>query len=407
MVVFEFDFDWGRVVWMGFGVVLGIVLLYVLHRFVGTFVFGLFLYYSTRRLYRHVRPRVRPASLAAGLSLCLLALPAILLLYYATAIGLQELERFASNSDLQPYLQITGDYFNVSDIASNPETLLSEAGGMELLQTTLSEAMNYVGFIATGLLHVFIMLALAFYLLRDGPRMSRWASEFGDEYGVLETYVRAVDGSLEKIFAGNILNALVTAIVGAISYSVLAFFAPNGFGVPYPALLGLLTGVASLIPIVGMKLVYFPVTGYLAFLAYNEGSGWGYVALFFLVSLVIVDVIPDLLVRPYVAGGDLHTGTVMFAYIFGPLLFGWYGIFLAPLLLVLVTHFVRLVLPELLGGKSIRPAAIDPANAVEPPPEPTGALAKSPRSTDQATGSNTSGSDDQSGTSSGATQDDA
>jgi predicted PurR-regulated permease PerM len=41
-------------------------------------------------------------------------------------------------------------------------------------------------------------------------------------------------------------------------------------------------------------------------------------------------------------------GMVMFSYIFGPLLFGWYGLFLGPLLLVLVVGFSRTVLPAAL-----------------------------------------------------------
>jgi hypothetical protein len=48
----------------------------------------------------------------------------------------------------------------------------------------------------------------------------------------------------------------------------------------------------------------------------------------------------------------------MLAYVFGPLLWGWYGLFLGPVVLVLVVHFVRLVLPELLAGEEIAPSAL-------------------------------------------------
>jgi hypothetical protein len=82
---------------------------------------------------------------------------------------------------------------------------------------------------------------------------------------------------------------------------------------------------------------------------------------FALVSFVVVDTIPDLVLRPYVSGRSLHVGSVMIAYTFGPLLFGWYGIFLMPMLLVLVFHFARLVLPELVQGREIQPTAIDPS----------------------------------------------
>ncbi|MFB6295678.1 MAG: AI-2E family transporter, partial [Halobacteriales archaeon] len=67
------------------------------------------------------------------------------------------------------------------------------------------------------------------------------------------------------------------------------------------------------------------------------------------VAFFVVDVIPDMVLRPYVSARELHMGTVMFAYILGPLLFGWYGIFLGPMLLVIAVRFNRIVLPELLA----------------------------------------------------------
>jgi len=112
-----------------------------------------------------------------------------------------------------------------------------------------------------------------------------------------------------------------------------------------------------------MKLVYVPVALYLAVLgALNDPTALWFVVVFAAVSFVVVDTIPDLVLRPYVSGRRLHVGSLMIAYTFGPLLFGWYGIFLAPMLLVLIVHFVRLVLPELLNGEPIRPYAVDPGS---------------------------------------------
>jgi hypothetical protein len=100
--------------------------------------------------------------------------------------------------------------------------------------------------------------------------------------------------------------------------------------------------------------------GYLGYAAYLQDGGYGFVAIVTGVTVVIVDLLPDFVLRPYVSGRNLHIGLVMFAYILGPLLFGWYGIFLGPIILVLVFHFARVVLPELLVGKAIRPVAVDP-----------------------------------------------
>ena len=372
MVQLELDINWPRTAWIGFGVVLAGAVLFVFHSFVGTFVFGLFIYYATRRLYRRVRRRVGPPSVAAALSLVLLALPALILLYYTLAIALQELSKVAirledaeTQTQLGPFLDVIRPYVELSSIITDPATLLTNADGIEALTGTLQAAVGYVGVLGTGLLHLFVMMALAFYLLRDGAHLARWGTNFTDKHGVLDHYFRQVDRSLDKVFYGNILNAIITGTVGAIAFSLLNLVAPAPIRIPYPALTGLLAGIASLIPIVGMKLVYVPLGVYLAGLSAIDGQGWWFVALFVAVAFIVVDTIPDLVIRPYVSGGSLHVGALMFAYILGPLLFGWYGIFLGPMLLVLVVHFVRIVLPELLAGTPIEPYSVDPTHIVD------------------------------------------
>ena len=129
---------------------------------------------------------------------------------------------------------------------------------------------------------------------------------------------------------------------------------------------------------------------------------------------MVVDTIPDLIIRPIISGGSpsarvdrsppfvhlslrgeggLHVGLVMFAYIFGPILFGWYGLFLGPIALVAITHFARLVLPELLQGEPIVPVAVDPGTLANEGPGETpaggstdvGGDAASPPATDPST----------------------
>ncbi|MEF8851058.1 MAG: AI-2E family transporter [Haloarculaceae archaeon] len=392
MVSFEFDIDWVRTGWVAFGLVLALVVLWILHSFVGTFIFALFLYYSTRRVNDMVLERVGQRTVSAALSLFVVALPAVLLLIYATAIGLQELQQFSRTTELGPYLEYVRPYLDVSEAFENPRAVFDRAGGFDLVRRTLSQTTDYVGIVGTALLHLFVMFSVAFYLLRDDHRLVSWAKDVAVEWGVVETYVVEVDASLERIFAGNILNALVTGTVGALVYSVLNLFGTDPVMVPYPALVGLLAGIASLIPVVGMKIVYVPVLGYLGVQAWMSGSGWGFVAAFGVVSFVIVDVIPDLVVRPYVSGGGLHTGALMFAYILGPLLFGWYGLFLGPVILVFVTHFVRDVVPELLPDGTATPSRSGPA--FRPRSGPAGPASPTPPPSKAAPGAGSSGGDD-------------
>ena len=335
---------------------------YALYRFVGTFVFALFVYYATRPVYRRVRRQVHQPSLAAAGSLLLLATPALLLVGYTAAVAIKEFSRVVDAADLGPLETALAPYVDVSAVVQEPQALLS-GGATTVLRESLGQATAFLGFFGILALHLFLLLAIAFYLLRDGHRMRRWAgTQFSDGRGVVEAYLRAVDRDLHSVFFGNILNAVLTGVLAVIVYSLLDAVAPAGTGVPYAALLGLLAGVASLIPVVGMKLVYVPVGAYLFAMPLLSGDPaltWFPVA-FVVVSLVVVDTIPDLVLRPYVSGRSLHVGMVMVAYIVGPLLFGWYGIFLAPLLLVVVVQFARVVLPELVGGERVKPYAVDP-----------------------------------------------
>jgi predicted PurR-regulated permease PerM len=354
--------DRGRLAWGTLGAVLAVALLLVVHAFVGTFVFGLFIYYATRPVYRRLKRHLYPPSLAAAVSIFVLALPALVLLAYVLAVSLGEVDRLVSSggASLGPLDSFLGSSSELSTLAENPRALLDDPSLQSALQQGVVEAFDYAVVVFNGLFHLFIMLAIAFYLLRDGPRLARWVhTRFGDDRGVFEAYTRAVDADFASVYFGNILNAVITGFIGVVSYTLLNELAP-GTPVPYPTLLGLLTGVASLIPVVGMKLVYVPVT---VLLVVRELPGFEelwFVAVFFVVSFVVVDAIPDFLLRPYVSGRNLHIGMVMFAYIFGPLLWGWYGIFLGPAVLVLAYNFASVVLPELLDGEEIRPFAVDP-----------------------------------------------
>jgi len=363
--------DRSRLAWWAIGALLAAVLAAVVHAYLGTFVFGVFVYYATRPVYRRLKRRIKHPSVAAAVSLVVLALPAILLLGYTIAIAIQEYNRLPVDyqfATVQAYLR---PYLDLSTIPQTPDELLA-GDGIDVVTDLVNSASGYLGVIASVLLHLFVVIVIAFYLLRDGHRLSRWVRRrFSDDEGVFEVYAAAVDRSFHQVFFGNILNAVITAVIGAIAYNFLNAVAPAGAAIPYPTLLGLLAGVGSLVPVVGMKLVYFPAAVYLAAVGLLQGRPgllW-LTAAFVVVSFVIVDTIPDLVLRPYVSGRSLHVGLVMLAYIFGPLLFGWYGFLLGPMLLVLIVHFARLVLPELIAGVPIQPMAVDPGHMVEGPIE--------------------------------------
>jgi predicted PurR-regulated permease PerM len=378
------DIDPGRVGLAVFGLALALILGFVVYSFLGVFVLGVFLYYATRPFFRRFE-RYLPGSVAAALSLFVLAAPAALLIAYTAAVGYGELAALADRIGIEALQRLVPEGIEVDAALRDPGSLLTGADAGTAAEV-FQAALGYLGAVLSSVLDLVVAFAIAFYLLRDGGRLRGLLERYLDGHSpalggeTLEDYFDAIDADLETVFFGNILNALLIAAIGAIAYSVLARFAPATHVVGYPVLLGILAGAASLIPVVGMKLVYVPVVAYLAGVSVLTGSGWGYVAAFAAVSVVVVDTVPDLALRPWVSGGDLHLGTVMFAYIFGPLIFGWYGLFLGPLVLVLAVHFYRIVLdidatdgePEPSPGGEPEPEPERPETPEEPAPESEG-----------------------------------
>lgn len=356
-----------RLAWWIFGAILAFLIGEALLTFTGALVTALFLYYVSRPVYRRLRPRFGRNFAAFG-SMLALAIPVLLLVSYTFAIAIQELQALLSGVDLGPLQDVVSPYFDASSAVQNPRTLLQNADVRSLANVVLDGTLTYLPLALAVFLHLFIALAVTFYLLRDGAKFADWIRRtFGSESGIFDDYARAVDEDLSSVYFGNILNAVLAAAIAAITYYGLNAVAPSGVSIPYPALLGMLVGAASLVPVVGMKIVYPPIAVVMLTQSFIQGDPLWFPIAFFVASAVVVDFIPDILLRPYVSGRNLHVGLVMIAYVIGPVFFGWYGLFLGPLLLVLAFHFVREVLPDLLQGDRLRatPAITEASDTAE------------------------------------------
>ena len=369
-------------------------LLYVGWRFVGTVMMGLFVYYVTRPVFRRINTRVESRTIAVAVTLLTAVLPLLFIIGWASAIligaltDLLESDAFRDlETLLQPYLDITAllaDFGQFIEAAITDPARLADLQFDPALGEIAGSVFSSFGVAFNAGIHGFIILILVFYLLRDDYRISRWArNTFLEDGGVLETYFTRVDADLHNVFFGNILNALLTGVLAAVVYTLLNFVAPQVARIPEAAFLGLLVGVASLIPVIGIKLVTWPVGAYLLGRAlWLDPQALWFPVVFFLVSFVVVDYIPDQLLRPYVSGRTLHVGAVMLAYTIGPLLFGWYGIFLAPFLFVVTFEFGRIIFPWLLDSERTSvasPSASGPPEEGTEPVETDEAIDERPR----------------------------
>lgn len=348
--------DEKRLVVAVFGTLVAVLVGYLAVRFVAALTISIFLYYSTRRYYKSLRRLRIPARLRAVLVLFSLAVPLLLLISYTMVLLIVEARRFIDQYPVVDVLSSRVEWFgSVNDL---PELSVQgiyhayTAGELDGFITFASDNATFLTDLVTGLfLNLFIVIIVTYYLLVDGDRIRGWLLRFDDD-AILREYLEAVDAELEAVLFGNLLNIIATSLIAIAAYHGYNAIVPQPVHIPYPTLAGVLTGVASLVPVVGMKIVYLPLTAIAAIPILVAGANDAflvYIAGFLVVAIVVVDTIPDLILRPLLSGKRTHVGLLMLAYTLGPIVLGFYGLFFAPILLVVGLTFADTALPRLLG----------------------------------------------------------
>lgn len=348
--------DEKRLVVAVFGTLVAVLVGYLAVRFVAALTISIFLYYSTRRYYKGLRRLRIPARLRAVLVLFSLAVPLLLLISYTVVLFIVEARRFIDQYPVVDVLSNRVEWFgSVNDL---PELTVQgiyhayTAGEFDGFITFASDNASFLTDLVSGFfLNLFVVIIVTYYLLVDGSRIRGWLLRFDDD-AILREYLEAVDAELEAVLFGNLLNIIATSLIAIAAYHGYNAIAPQVAHIPYPTLAGVLTGVASLVPVVGMKIVYLPLTAIAAvpiLLGDANSAFLVYIAGFLVVAVVVVDTIPDLILRPLLSGERTHVGLLMLAYTLGPIVLGFYGLFFAPILLVVGLTFADTALPRLLG----------------------------------------------------------
>jgi predicted PurR-regulated permease PerM len=373
----EFDRDVARRLIIGLlALAILFVVGYVVLAFIGTVVFAIFLYYAIRPIFRFLDRFGLPRNLRAMLSLVIFGLPFLILIAYTVAIIAIEVQTFLEERGLVTDLsgRIAAE-LNIAqlDLASL-ETLVTDSETLPPVDAIVDSLASATSVAGGAFFQLVLIVAAVYYMLVDGPRLVAWFLDTYDESGVLREYVRVVDPELSKTLFGNIANIFITGIIAVLTFWAYNLLVPAAVEIPFPALAGALVGVASLIPAVGIKLVYVPLTAGLAGRAWlaDDPGLFLPVAVLFVVSAILLDFIPDIFVRAQFSGERTHTGLLMLSYIAGPTFFGFYGLFLAPILLIAAINATTILLPYALSGRSPTQQATLSEFADGEPPETGG-----------------------------------
>ena len=198
----------------------------------------------------------------------------------------------------------------------------------EYAQNFLGWIVQNIGAVFSGFARVLFMLFVSFialyYIFKDGGSFRRILVELiplEDRYS--EMILEKLAATANSVIKGSLSIAILQGILCAIGFLI--------FGIPNPAVWGLLAVIASLIPPFGTALILVPAIGYLFFTENLFGAVglaiWGSV----LVGLIDNFVKPHLLTR----GAKIHPFFILLGVLGGIRLFGPAGFLLGPLVLSL------------------------------------------------------------------------
>ncbi|WP_079977614.1 AI-2E family transporter [Halococcus sediminicola] len=350
--------------WWLFAAVLAAVLVVTLDAYVGWLVFGVFLYYVARPINRRLGSRIGSPSVTAGLTMLVIVLPFVTILALLVAVAVGQLSAVRP-ADVETLLETLAPGLDTGVIPTAPDQLYRAATdllGDPSVQSALGWVQGVVGASAAQAYNGFLALIFVFFLVRDEDRLAGWVrANVVGEGTTTDEYLRAVDRGLDSVFFGYTLTIFAIMVLSALIYTALNLLAPPGLAIPQPVLAAVATGLATVVPLVGRSIVYVVIVAYLSLIALRtDPTRLWFPVLFYVLMGLVFDNLVRTYIRPYLSGRLFHNGLIMFAYLLGPPIFGWYGIFLGPLLMVVVVQFLELVFPRMVGPDRRRTAVRTP-----------------------------------------------
>ncbi len=306
---------------------LAAILLKQLYLFLPGFLGAITLYILTREMYfRCVEIKKWKSTPTALLfifaSLVLIAIP----LYFAIDLIAGKISGIISQPGAiiqkgiligEKLEQQTGYHFLT---AENLQSIQKEASVFipSLLNSSASIISNFA-----------IMFFLFYFLLKSGKRLENSLQQL---IPLKEENVRLLSQETRNMIRANAIGIPVLAIIQGIAATI----GYRIFGVEDYGLWGFLTGVCSLVPLVGTTIIWIPLSAYFFATGYNvQGLG------LLLYSVVFISA-NDYLIRLTLLKKfmNIHPLITIFGVIVGIGLFGFWGVIFGPLL---ISYFIILV----------------------------------------------------------------
>lgn len=317
---------------------LGVIIFKQLTPFLGGLLGALTIYILVRKqMYHLTTKRKMRRSLAATLitteSILCFLVPLALVVWLAV-VNLQHI-------NLDPQAIIAP----FEEVAS----VIQEKTGYNILgRDTITYVISYIprigqavmGGISSFIINMFVLVFVLYFMLIGGKKMEL---SINDILPFNDTNTNNIMLEINMIVRSNAIGipflAIIQGGIGMLGYWI--------FGAPNVLFSGFLTGIASVLPMIGTALVWIPVSVYMALM----GNWFHAIGLAIYGAVVISQ--SDNLIRFIIQKkmADIHPLITIFGVVIGVPLFGFMGVIFGPLILSLFFMFVDMFKRGYLDGR--------------------------------------------------------
>ncbi len=299
--------------------VIGIIILffslYTLSPLLDSLVAGLIVSYIAYPVFSRVRKIFKRESISAFLTTVVLILPVILMVMYLAYLVIIE---FKSVREV-----VTSQGFSISALV-NPHAGQS-FGGYSLNQ--LNQLLPHISSLSAGTVVAIKLIVFLIAMYYGFIELSRWKEQHTDkikmkmaENRAVYIFLKSLDTTLSGMLLGYVLTSLIVAVMAGIAYALV--------GIQNAFILGFLTGIFSLLPVVGAWMVYVPLGLFEIYKGFvPEGIG------IIIFGIIFLNVVQDVYIRVKLSKkvSDVHPILIIIGFIAGPIKFGVFGLIYGPL----------------------------------------------------------------------------
>jgi predicted PurR-regulated permease PerM len=231
---------------------------------------------------------------------------------------------------------------------------------MARMQTFAAAALKGAGAVVSAITssigHIILAFIILYFFLRDGAILT---AKIVDSLPIPRAHTEHLMEIINSTITANLYGVLAVSSAQGLLMTIGFWFS----SLPSPVTWGLVTFLCSMIPIVGVALIWIPA----AITLFAKGAIWK--GIIFVLWSVLVVGLSDNIIRPWLVVGRVkqHPLLVLFSILGGTQAFGLPGLILGPVVVAITIALIKAIRVELYRQSEDAPSPPHAIRSSAPP----------------------------------------